>query len=133
MVKHININRPERGTKPAAMKRVLITKENKRVIIDTKNDHLIYETPVNPPNTGLAYTRGDDLYIHRTTNGNMVYYLYHWSLWQGEGESVEIITPEEAESFLIERLGKSGWGGLSEEEAKRIEKLTGLSLLTETA
>lgn len=132
MVKHININRPERGTKPAAMKRVLTT-DGKRVIVNTETDTKLYDAPVNPPNTGLAYTRGDDLYIHRTANGNMVYYIYHWSLWQGEGESVEIITPEEAESFLIAKLGKTGWDSLSEDEANRIEKLTGLSLLTETA
>ena len=78
------------------MDRVLITDDGKRVIVNTKTDVCLYETPCNPPNTGTDYTRGTDLYAHRARSGNMYFYLRHWSLWQGEGSNLELISRDES-------------------------------------
>lgn len=115
------------------MKRVLLTENKERVIIDMKNDDCLYSAPVNPPNTGTTYTRGTDLYAHTAQSGKVYYYAYSWSIWQGEESQINLLTKEEAEEFLIDKLSLTGYGLLDEDEAKRISDKYGLELLTETA
>ena len=114
------------------MKRVLITKEQKRVIVDIQTDSCLYKSPVNPPNTGTDYTRGTDLYAHRARSGNMYFYLRHWSLWQGEGSNLELISRDEAENFLLEKAGLSGFAAMEESEIEKAIEL-GFDLFEETA
>ncbi len=114
------------------MDRVLITDDGKRVIVNTKTDVCLYETPCNPPNTGTDYTRGTDLYAHRARSGNMYFYLRHWSLWQGEGSNLELISRDEAENFLLEKAGLSGFAAMEESEIEKAIEL-GFDLFEETA
>ncbi len=114
------------------MDRVLITDDGKRVIVNTKTDVCLYETPCNPPNTGTDYTRGTDLYAHRARSGNMYFYLRHWSLWQGEGSNLELISRDEAENFLLEKAGLSGFAAMEESEVEKAIEL-GFDLFEETA
>ena len=103
----------------------------KRWIADTKEDEFLFGTPVNPPNTRTTYTRGTDLFVHRTKSGKVYLYFLDWSLWQGEEDRIREATVEEAQKFL-ERWLSSPWGP-SEEELSRFKELTGIDLLEETA
>ena len=101
---------------------VLKTPEGKRVVIDPSTDTKLYDSPQNPPNTGTAYTRGTDLYAHKARSGNMYFYTYEWSMWQGAEESYELVDHKTAEEFLIEKAGNTGWDSLTEDEAKTAEE-----------
>lgn len=114
------------------MKSVLTSPEGKRVVIDPANDPCLYYAPRNPPNTGSAFTRGVDLHQHTARSGKVYYYLFPWSMWQGEYPQNELITRDEAEAFLVEKAGDCGPGGLSEMEIKKLEEY-GFDLLTEDA
>ncbi len=102
-----------------------------RVILNTEKDECLYKAPVNPPNTGTKYTRGSDLYVHRSKKGNLYFYFYRWSLWQGEEDSIQLISHKDTEEFLQEHIG--GTWGLTLTEAEEIEKKYGFNLTEETA
>ncbi|MFX0133042.1 MAG: hypothetical protein ACFFDN_05280 [Candidatus Hodarchaeota archaeon] len=114
------------------MKAVLMTPESKRVVIDTKTDPCLYSSPQNPPNTGTTYTRGTDLYYHKSRAGNEYFYFKHWSMWQGEEGSIQLITKDKAEDFLLEKAGNSGWDSLNESDFENLKEF-GFNLLEETA
>ena len=114
------------------MRKVLMTPEGKRVIIDTKKDVCLFKAPVNPPNTGIKYTTGTDLYYHKSRNGNDYYYFYHWSMWQGSEDTLELVEKDKVEQFLLKKAGNIGWDSLSEESIKELEKY-GFNLLEEDA
>ena len=95
------------------MATMLITKDGKRMKI-SDDDPCLFKSPMNPPNTGTRYTTGSDLYAHTTKNGNVYFYLYNWSMWQGSEASYEIISKDEAEEFVIMKMG-SFYGPSSEE------------------
>jgi len=80
----------------------------------------------------MRYTRGTDLYRHVAKSGKEYFYLYHWSLWQGEESSYELISREEAEEFLLKKARLSGWAGLDEKDFERLKEF-GFDLLEETA
>ena len=115
------------------MRKVLMTPNGKKVVIDRKTDPCLYSAPVNPPNTGTRYTTGTDLFAHKARSGKMYYYFYEWSMWQGEESSYELCSKSEAEEFLISKLSNDGWDSISEEKAVEIEKDFGFNLLNETA
>lgn len=102
---------------------VLRTDDNKKVVINRKTDECLYLAPRNPPNTGLSYTSGVDLYMHIAKSGKRYFYLYHWSMWQGTEPYYELITEDEAKEFLLKKAGLSGWSALTESEIKRANEL----------
>jgi len=83
-------------------------------------DLKLYSAPVNPPNTGLTYTRGTHLYAHVTRKGNVFYYKHSWSMWQGEESSTYLVSREEAIEFLQHKAASDGWDAIDMSEAKRI-------------
>jgi hypothetical protein len=101
---------------------VLMTPEGKRVVIEPLSDLKLYDSPNNPPNTGQAYTRGTDLYVHKARSGNLYYYLYSWSMWQGEEEDYRLVTPDEARDFLLACAGYSGHAELTDDELTLAEE-----------
>jgi len=104
---------------------------DKRVVVDTQKDELLYGTPHNPPNTGTRYTRGTDAYIHKAKSGKVYFYFLDWSMWQGEENRLRLASPEEVARFLEDWL-PSPWGS-DEEVLARFKELTGMDLLEETA
>ena len=99
---------------------ILMTLNGKKVKINPPTDICLYESPVNPPNTGTSYTRGADLFAHRARSGTIYFYLYHWSMWQGEEGSYQLITEENAKKFLLEVAQESGYAKITEEEWEKI-------------
>jgi len=87
------------------MRKVFFEPDGTTWIANTKKDEVLYESPVNPPNTGTEYTRGTDLYIHKTKSHGDKFFFYHWSMWQGEEENIVSITKERAQEFLFSVMG----------------------------
>lgn len=113
-------------------KYVLLTEEGKRVVIDPNDDSYLFESPRNPPNTGTVYTRGTDLHVHKARSGKNYFYFYSWSMWQGEDSSLRLCSFDEAEKFLTEKAGNTGYDSMSESEMSDLEQY-GFNLLEETA
>ncbi|MBN1892329.1 MAG: hypothetical protein JW780_06060 [Clostridiales bacterium] len=112
----------------------LRTPDGKIVKIDPGEDVRLYDAPHNPPNTGTSYTRGTDLYAHKARSGKWYFYKYHWSMWQGEGSSYELISDDEAIDFLIDKAGDSSyWGSLGEGEKEKAIEIFGRDIFEETA
>ncbi len=107
--------------------------DGKIAVLDSETDKVIYEAPHNPPNTGTAYTSGTDLYLHVTKRGRKVFYLYHWSMWQGVEDRIEVISESEAKDFIIEKAGLTGWAALTEREIEKAKSIWGQDFLEETA
>lgn len=114
------------------MKKILMTPEGKKVVIDVEKDEEIYSAPRNPPNTGTTYTSGTDLYRHVARSGNEYFYFYNWSMWQGTESSVELATRNEVERFLVKKAGSSGWDGIDDSDGERFKEL-GFDIYDETA
>ena len=82
---------------------------NYRYVLNTKTDECIYNrNPTNPD--GRDVWEGTDLYAHTGKNGNIVFYLEHWTRWQGAYDSVDVVSKQEAENFLIQRTKDDTWG-----------------------
>lgn len=114
------------------MKIVLRTPENKKVVINPREDEKIYGAPQNPPNTGLQFTRGTDVYRHVARSGREYYYFANWSMWQSESDSYELATKKEVEDFIIEQCGRGYWERPTESELERLNEL-GIHVLEEDA
>jgi len=102
---------------------VLKTPDGKKVVVNCQTDECLFKAARNPPNTGTAYTSGTDLYRHVSRIGNVYYYTFSWSMWQGSVDSYELITEEQAKLFLLNRMMLTGWSKLDEDEIKRAEEL----------
>lgn len=114
------------------MKKIVKLDDGSCWVANTKTDEKIYDAPVNPPNTGNAYTRGEDLYVHRTKNHGDQFYVLGWSMWQGEGESITELTKEEAIEFLKDKVGDY-WNFPDEKTATTLKEKFGIDVLEETA
>ena len=71
------------------MQKVMKEDDGTRWIADTKTDVKLYYAPRNPPNTGSDYTRGIDLFAHKTRSHGERFYLRHWSMLEGEPGSID--------------------------------------------
>ena len=82
---------------------------NYRYVLNTKTDECIYlKSRVNPDSRDVW--EGTDLYAHKGKNGNIIFYKLHWTRWQGAYDSIDVVTNEEAENFLIEATKHDVWG-----------------------
>jgi hypothetical protein len=105
------------------MVHILKTPDGRKVVVNRQTDECLFKAARNPPNTGTAYTSGVDLYRHVSRKGNVYYYTYHWSMWQGSVDTYELITEEEAKQFLLKHMMMTGYDKLDEDEQKRAEEL----------
>lgn len=81
---------------------ILMTPEGKKVVT-SREDVELYDAPHNPPNTGTAFLSGTDLRVHKARSGNLYYYTYHWSMWQGSSDYYELVSEDEAKAFILEK------------------------------
>ena len=91
------------------MKHVLNTDEGKTVVLDPDSDDRIYKAPRNPPNTGIKFTRGVDIYVHISRKGRRFFYTYSWSMWQAETDDICLITEQAAKKKYQEKLGSADY------------------------
>jgi len=102
---------------------VLKTPDGKKVVINRETDECLFKAARNPPDTGTAYTSGVDLYRHVSRKGNVYYYTFGWSMWQGSVDTYELISEQQAKLFLLNHMMLTGWNKLDEDEQKRAEEL----------
>ena len=102
---------------------VLKTPEGKTLKVNTTTDEKIYQAPINPPNTGVDYTRGTDLFLHVSRSGQRYFYKLRWSLWQGERDEIILVSEDETKEFLLAKAGVTGYSRLNEKEWARAEEL----------
>lgn len=113
-------------------KHIFTSHDGKRVVCDTDTDVQIYDAPHNPPNTGTRYTRGSDLYAHKAKSGQVYFYARHWSMWQNEEETVNLLTPDEVREFFAERMNGDFHGRPADSEIAALADY-GIDLFEETA
>ena len=101
---------------------VLLTAENKRVVVNTSTDVCLFDAPHNPANTGTRYTSGTDYYAHTARSGKIYFYSYSWSMWQGTIDEYELVEPDEMRQILLVKSGKAGWDGLRDSEKEKAER-----------
>jgi len=88
--------------------RKIVRQDGKRVWLDTDSDNLLYDGATaiaqrtNKPWNSI--NRGLDLYYHPCSNGEKVYYLYHWSKWEGETSYIKNISLDDAQRFIEENI-----------------------------
>lgn len=114
------------------MSKHIFTHDNKRIVCDTAVDDCIYDAPNNPPNTGTRYTRGTDIYAHRAKSGTVYFYGRNWSMWQGESETVELMTADDVKEFFASRLNGDYHARPADEEIAKLSDY-GIDLFEETA
>lgn len=115
------------------MAKILKTDEGKIIDVKMQNDICLYGAPVNPPNTGTAYTRGVNLYAHKTRKGNWYYYVNHWSLWEQEEDEVNLISRNEAIEFLIHKATLSGHAEMDQRGMEQAREHFKQDIFEETA
>lgn len=86
---------------------VLMSDEGKRIVVNKDSDVRLYSDGTTNA------TRGDRLYCHKSRNGNIYYYVYHWTLWQGESNQYELLSKTQAIDYLSGKI-------LSSEEEENI-------------
>jgi hypothetical protein len=77
----------------------------KKVMLDTSNDEMLYDSKTaRAYHGGNSPTRGLDLYVHVCKDETLVFYLYHWTQWQGERSYIEPMSKDQAAVFAEENL-----------------------------
>jgi hypothetical protein len=83
----------------------VIDVDGKKAIVDPFLDARILEvgdsTGLNTVYSDYENTRATVLMAHATKNGRTVYYLYHWTRWEGERDRIEALTKEQALDWLM--------------------------------
>lgn len=103
------------------MTRKIVRKNDKKVLLDIKRDTLIYDSEHDHyRRTGQNNkTRGVDLYSRELPDSSHVFYLLHWSKYQGEMDYIEEITQTEASEFVEENFHYFD----KEEDIEELERL----------
>jgi hypothetical protein len=87
--------------------RKIVRVEGKKVLLDTKRDEQIYSALAaawRRTGTDRGATRGIDLFVHKTRTLGNVFYLFHWTRWEGEANYIEEIDLDEAQKFVEENI-----------------------------
>ncbi len=92
--------------------RTFYTINGKVIILNTEEDIILYDDP---------YINGKKLYAHKDHSGKVYFYFYYTFMW--EPPRYELITPDKAREFLLEKSnGISVWNRLIDLEMKRTEE-----------
>ena len=75
------------------------TEEGKLVILNTRDDECLYSGQWV---AGKEQSRFDELYLHKTKSGKIVFYIVHVTYWQGETNSIEVLAEDSIESWIAE-------------------------------
>jgi len=89
--------------------------EGKLVILNTRNDECLYSGQWV---AGREQNRFDELYLHKTKNGKIVFYLAHVTYWQGETNTISVLAENEIESWIADY-----YSSLNENAIKRLAEL----------
>jgi hypothetical protein len=91
------------------------TEDGKLVILNTRDDECLYSGRWV---AGREQNRFDELYLHKTKGGKVVFYITHVSYWQGEVNSITVLSENEVESWIADFYHL-----LNEDAIKRLAEL----------
>jgi len=91
------------------------TEDGKLVILNTRDDECLYSGHWV---AGREENRFDELYLHKTKSGKIVFYIAHVTYWQGEINSIDVLSENEVQSWIADFYSR-----LSEEALKRLAEL----------
>ncbi|WAC05310.1 MAG: hypothetical protein OS112_01390 [Methanoregula sp.] len=101
---------------------VLMTPEQKKVVVNLSADECLYESPHNLPIKGSPSSSRTDLYAHMAQSGAIYYYTHTWSVKEGSKSVFNLLSEEAAKNFLIERAGLAGYEHLISKKDQKFEK-----------
>jgi len=89
--------------------------EGKLVLLNTRTDECLYSGHWV---SGKEENRFDELYLHKTKNGKIVFYVAHVTFWQGERNSIDVLSENEVQSWIVDY-----YSYLGDDEIKRLAQL----------
>ena len=75
------------------------TEDGKLVILNTRDDECLYSGQWV---AGREQNRFEELYYHRTKGGKVVFYIVHVTYWQGEVNTIDILSENEIQSWIAD-------------------------------
>jgi hypothetical protein len=72
------------------------------IVLDTEADTWLYLAPRPETKEDLRFERGRDMFVKERAGGQEIYYIYRWTLFPDEDESIHLVTRNAAERFLEE-------------------------------
>jgi hypothetical protein len=81
--------------------RTIIRQGERRVLLDTEKDAVLWDARKNHPGQN-APNRWSDMHIHQGKSGP-TFYLFHRTLWQGESNTIDVLSLDEAQLFAEQR------------------------------
>lgn len=91
------------------------TEEGKLVLLNTRNDECLYSGQWV---AGREQNRFQELYLHKTKGGKAVFYIVNVTYWQGERNSIEVLSEDDVQSWIADFYAL-----LSEDALKRLAEL----------
>jgi len=96
------------------MSYIKTTKDGKRIVLNPSKDQTLWETPRN--NGQGNNWNGTDLMLHITQGGLKVYYLYHWTCWQGHNNLCDITNESGVKEFILDVASNGAVSGIEFEK-----------------
>jgi len=75
------------------------TEDGKLVILNTRDDECLYSGQWV---AGREQNRFDELYYHKTKGGKVVFYITHVTYWQGERNSIDVLSENDVQSWIAD-------------------------------
>jgi hypothetical protein len=80
------------------MRKILRIDDTRRAKVDTDRDVFLWDSRAG--RTGRDSTRWTRLYVHECKGGDNVFYLAHFTQWQGERNVIEQVSLEQARTLV---------------------------------
>lgn len=91
------------------------TEDGKLVILNTHDDECLYSGRWV---AGREQSRFDELYYHKTRGGKVVFYIVNVTYWQGEVNTIQVLSENEVQSWIADYYSK-----ISDENLRHLAEL----------
>jgi hypothetical protein len=91
-----------------------------QLALNPKSDVALYLSPRNSSEASLSISRGTDLLVHRAPSGTIYFYLFDWSIKQGESNICQLISKDAARDFIVESSIQTRDAEITDSERNRI-------------
>ncbi len=101
---------------------ILMTSDNKKVVINLDEDTFLFKDIRIARGTEILLKSGTDLFTHKAKSGQNYFYRHEWSKQAGAPDFYTLMTNEEVKAFILKRAGDPMRGALTEENIKAAQK-----------
>ena len=77
------------------------TDDGKLALLNTANDECLYSGQWT---NGRENSRFDELYLHKTKSGKLIFYIVDVTFWQGESNSIDVLENKNVQTWLEEHF-----------------------------